>query len=249
MSHTPMKDLVNLYKHKTILISGRNKVKSIASSYGFQSTLTTQELGSFFPSATPLSSYEKAFSKQWNGDQISAIMVMNEPDDWYRDFQLIIDIIRGNGVPGKLDPPPHTIPIYFSNPDLVWANDFPLPRFGQGAFSTALNTLYQEVTGKPLQNQYYYGKPNAAPYQLAERILIKESEMLGCKGVGQIYAVGDNPAADIRGANRAGDRWTSVLVRTGVFQGSAENCSVDPAKIVSNDVLSAIRFILQKHKL
>ena len=30
-----------------------------------------------------------------------------------------------------------------------------------------------------------------------------------------IFAVGDNPAADVRGANAAGAPWTSILVRTG----------------------------------
>ncbi len=30
-----------------------------------------------------------------------------------------------------------------------------------------------------------------------------------------IFAVGDNPAADVRGANLAGPPWVSVLVRTG----------------------------------
>eukprot|EP00955_Chlamydomonas_euryale_P022865 241654-Chlamydomonas_euryale.AAC.1 len=30
-----------------------------------------------------------------------------------------------------------------------------------------------------------------------------------------IYAVGDNPAADVRGANAAGSPWVSVLVQTG----------------------------------
>lgn len=29
----------------------------------------------------------------------------------------------------------------------------------------------------------------------------------------QVYAVGDNPAADVRGANLAGPPWVSVLVR------------------------------------
>lgn len=34
-----------------------------------------------------------------------------------------------------------------------------------------------------------------------------------------IYAVGDNPAADVRGANQAGGPWVSVLVRTGASVG------------------------------
>jgi len=29
--------------------------------------------------------------------------------------------------------------------------------------------------------------------------------------------VGDNPDSDIDGANRRGDNWVSILVRTGIF--------------------------------
>jgi hypothetical protein len=57
-----------------------------------------------------------------------------------------------------------------------------------------------------------------------------------------IYAVGDNPAADVRGANSAGQPWVSVLVRTGVFQGPpASNSLSDPAHIVVEDVLGAVQ--------
>ena len=38
------------------------------------------------------------------------------------------------------------VKVYFSNPDLLWANEYPAPRFGQGAFATALRTLHKEVT-------------------------------------------------------------------------------------------------------
>ena len=44
--------------------------------------------------------------------------------------------------------------------------------------------------------------------------------------------VGDNPAADVRGANRAGPPWVSVLVRTGVFNGPpGSNSEEDPAQV------------------
>ncbi len=44
--------------------------------------------------------------------------------------------------------------------------------------------------------------------------------------------VGDNPAADVRGANRAGPPWVSVLVRTGVFSGQpGSNSAEDPAQV------------------
>lgn len=54
-----------------------------------------------------------------------------------------------------------------------------------------------------------------------------------------IYAVGDNPAADIRGANTAGAPWVSVLVRTGVFEGEG-NSNTDPAHVVVDDVAAAV---------
>lgn len=37
-----------------------------------------------------------------------------------------------------------------------------------------------------------------------------------------MYGIGDNPLSDIQGANNAGDEWTSVLVRTGIYDGSKD---------------------------
>ncbi len=97
---------------------------------------------------------------------IAAVLVMNDPDDWYRDLQLITDVILTRGVPTRL----HTdddapVKLFFSNPDLLWANEFPRPRYGQGAFSTALNALHIQLTGNPLQQAVWYGKPNPEPYR------------------------------------------------------------------------------------
>ncbi len=60
-----------------------------------------------------------------------------------------------------------------------------------------------------------------------------------CAFRAQIYGIGDNPASDIRGANRAGHPWVSTLVRTGVFRGGANSTS-DPAQIVVEDVEAAV---------
>ena len=35
--------------------------------------------------------------------------------------------------------------LFFSNPDVLWANEFPAPRFGQGGFVAALEGLYHKV--------------------------------------------------------------------------------------------------------
>ena len=65
----------------------------------------------------------------------------------------------------------------------------------------------------------------------------------------RFYGIGDNPRADIRGANDAGDAWTSVLVRTGVFDHAGEgkaNDETDPADIVCDDVERAVEQILRR---
>ena len=50
---------------------------------------------------------------------------------------------------GRREPPLglHPVPLYYSNPDIVYANEFPSPRFGQGCFAAALNAVYAAVRG------------------------------------------------------------------------------------------------------
>ena len=63
----------------------------------------------------------------------------------------------------------------------------------------------------------------------------------------RVYMIGDNPHADIRGANNAGDLWRSVLVRTGVFSGAA-NDPLDPADFVFDNVGEAVSNILEHER-
>ena len=55
--------------------------------------------------------------------------------------------------------------VYFSNPDLLWANEHPVPRFGQGAFAAALDALHRHATGAPIARARFFGKPNPEPYR------------------------------------------------------------------------------------
>jgi ribonucleotide monophosphatase NagD (HAD superfamily) len=188
----------------------------------------------------------------------------------------MVDVLLSRGAPGHAPlPGAPPVDIYFSNPDLLWANEFSTPRFGQGAFAACLEALYARVAapGEPLQ-AYHFGKPNPEPYRLAEQLLLGQAAQLGMPGAAAlaakattaavaakpagsrgssgdqqqqqkageqqqerqqqqalpfsaIYAVGDNPAADVRGANAAGAPWVSVLVKTGVAD---RDCSVDSAQ-------------------
>jgi len=96
-------------------------------------------------------------------------MVFCDPagDAWYQDLQLIHDCITSHGVPLKSHPVPGSSPVevYFSNPDLLWANEHPRPRFGQGAFAAALDALHRQTHGTPIANVRYFGKPNPEPYR------------------------------------------------------------------------------------
>ena len=56
-----------------------------------------------------------------------------------------------------------------------------------------------------------------------------------------VYAVGDNPKSDVRGANSAGNIWRSILVCTGVYKGGVDsNDKEDPAHYVVEGVGEAV---------
>ncbi len=126
------------------------------------------------------------------------------------------------------------------------------------------------------------GKPNAAPYELAEQLLCDQAVELGLIDPQQhatepehtsldttkqeiaprhesseqspspfsaIYAVGDNPKADIAGAVNArarGRPYVAMLVRTGVFSGERANDEEFPADVVVDDVDAAVQAALHR---
>lgn len=88
---------------------------------------------------------------------IQAIWVFTDPSDWYLDLQLATDVLVGGGVLGRrMEDVPDEAPqvdLFFSNPDLLWANEHSAPRFGQGAFMTCLEALYTKASGpSPVEN-------------------------------------------------------------------------------------------------
>ena len=183
----------------------------------------------------------------------SAIMVLYESLDWGRDIQICCDILRSqNGVLGSLAPFQHTphfsqeIPVYFSAPDFIWSNDFPVNRFGQGAFRRCMESAYQELTGHPLK-VIQCGKPMPFTYDFAEQTLDQLARKMGgglrAHGARKmVYAVGDNLASDITGANHYG--WKSILVRSGVFKddGSADQYQLKPNHHIPKDLVELPTF-------
>jgi ribonucleotide monophosphatase NagD (HAD superfamily) len=177
-------------------------------------------------------------------------MIFHDPTDWGLDMQILFDALVGH-VPSetaKLIPDiehevlRQTIPLYASNADIIYKADHPFPRFTQGAFVESFRALFELHTGSKL-NVQYCGKPFPRQYEAAVSQLIQEAVLLGNHPPMRYYGVGDNPKSDIRGANAAGDNWTSILVRTGVFRGK-ENDAEDPADHVCEDILDAVEYII-----
>lgn len=151
--------------------------------------------------------------------------------------------------------------LYFSNPDLLWAAAYHMPRLGQGGFQAALAGVFNQVTRAKLK-RIVIGKPHSATYKYAEAVLINYrkkmlDELLG-KGsrrkkngagkLSRVFMVGDNPASDIQGANEFNSpteaTWTSILVKTGVYEEGTEP-EFKPKVIVDN-VLDAVKWAIEQ---
>lgn len=133
-----------------------------------------------------------------------------------------------------------------------------------------IHTTKQSQTQRDLTYSLL-GKPFRATYDFTELQLQKQQENDPDSSLDTIYAIGDNPVSgsllflpffssllllivggkkkkkDIQGANNAGPRWFSILVRSGCFVG--ENHPIYPAKYVCDNVLDAIHFILEREGL
>ncbi|KAI5304460.1 hypothetical protein KEM55_000058, partial [Ascosphaera atra] len=222
--------------------------------YGFKKIVTTGDIfkdcPSIWPYSTSFNSYYDSISKPLPTSvsvdpakslKIDAIMVFNDPRDWALDAQIITDLLLSHkGIVGTVseknnrdDLPNRGFlqddqpPLYFSNPDVIWAANYHQPRLGQGAFMAALEGVWQALTKGAELKKIVIGKPHQYTYEYAEKRLLEQRK--AASGVGldvplqSVYMVGDNPASDIRGANTYrspwGSSWNSVLVRSGVYAG------------------------------
>lgn len=267
-----------------------DKCRQVAHSYGFENVILPGDIYAAHPDLAPFSSnftsYYDSFARplpkpinpsagEDNTLKIDAIMVFNDPRDWGLEVQLLLDILLSHkGIVGTYSArngdkslPNHGYqsdgqpPLYFTNPDLLWASSYPLSRLGQGGFREALSGVWNAVTksasGEAIPLKYtIMGKPHRLTYEYAEKILVKQREGNFGKGVGRniplekVYMIGDNPESDIMGANDYrslyGAEWMSVLTRTGVFRGrKGEEPSVRP-KVVVDDVREGVRWALKE---
>lgn len=214
------------------------------------------------PDNKSASSVTDAYSRDVAADalKIDYVLVWNDPRDWSLDIQVIHDLLlshRGylgtvsdkNGDPSlpnrgwQQDGQPD---LWISNLDLVWKTEFPVNRFGTGAFVEALKGVWSAVTGGAELRFRALGKPSKFTYDYAHERLRSS----GRRPLRRVYMIGDNPESDIRGANDFrpddGTEWLPILVRTGVWRPTAAEMEPRhrPAVIV-DDVVDAIAWALR----
>ncbi|QEU62442.1 hypothetical protein KDRO_F03700 [Kluyveromyces lactis] len=270
-SHTPFKALVN--KHKKVLCSGVDTVRDVAEKYGFEKVIQPIDVLAYNKDISPFTAVTEGHLKRVAERHESlvetpfdAIMVFSDPKDWATDIQVISDLLNSDrgylGTLRKSSSEEPSIPIYFSNDDLLWANHYHLNRFGQGAFRLIINSLYSKLNDEKKLNDTVIGKPSKLTYDFANNVLVdwrqklidgktdSTEQLLPQLGVPpksspfeKVYMVGDNPASDIIGAFNYG--WESCLVRTGVFA-DGDKLPCKPTMIVDN-VLEAVTKSIERH--
>ncbi|KAI9224829.1 HAD-like domain-containing protein [Blastocladiella britannica] len=286
LSHSPMRALAAQYANRWVLaVGGRGpNGMHVLKEYGFRNVCTPYQIVNWNRSVAPfcvagpdaLAAHQPP--QDFSDMDIAAVLVLHDSRDLGTDLQVMVDVLRSprgnlglafppaspnNNARPHLDPKllaamhvQHT-PIYFSNPDFLWANEYPVARFGQRALRVALEAVWKELTGSDLQSTTY-GKPETATYAWAYRELHQmihsvpaaDHHRLDAKSIAncvndhfEVYAVGDNPAADIQGAHHHG--WHSFLVRTGVYQ-PGDELPAPPTEIVET-VEDAVHAVYDRH--
>ncbi|KAF2741354.1 HAD-superfamily hydrolase [Polyplosphaeria fusca] len=288
-SHTPFADM-DEYKSKTVLVVGGDddKCRHVAERYGFKTAVTPGDIFVQYPAVWPFSQHLLDYYKTCSRPlprpidpdspetslKIDAIFVYNDPRDWGLDLQIVQDVLlshRGilgtwsekNGktaFPNKGFQQDGQPPLYFSNPDLLWAAKYHLPRLGQGGFREALEGVWAALTGGKDNGveliKTVGGKPHRPTYEFAEKRLIAHRQQMFRKVDGslghlkRVYMVGDNPESDILGSNSFKSPhetdWVSVLVQTGVYK-KGEVPAHEPRMVVG-DVLDAVNWAVRQER-
>lgn len=253
LAHTPMRTLPEIntkLRDGLVLVIGRDEVKQVALNYGLKRPVLPGEIQAKYPAIWPFTTSKMpACPYNLDDEPFTAVVVMHDSRDWSLDSQICCDILRSDGgLLGTLAAYHHSpafkqsVPIYFSNPDFLWSNNFPVVRFGQGAFRMCLETMYRNLTGHDLKIEQHFGKPFPATYKFGLDAINKQALLDKTSNEEDfqnrtVYGIGDNLASDILGANMNGCH--SILVRTGVFKEDPEDKS-SPFKL-SDAVIKSLQ--------
>lgn len=206
LSHSPLR-MFSQFHNMCVLVSGQGPVVEVAHNLGFQNVVTVDMLREAYPLLDVVDHNRRPkddVPSTKSLPPIDAVILFGEPIRWETNLQLITDVLLTNGNPGSTATSlkyPH-IPVLACNMDLLWMAEAKNPRFGHGMFLVCLESLFKKITGCELKYEALIGKPSVVTYNYAELLIRQQAESLGwTTPVERLYAIGDNPMADIYGAN------------------------------------------------
>ncbi|CAN0923319.1 Uncharacterized protein YKR070W [Linum grandiflorum] len=155
-SHTPFKNLVPRFENDLVVAVGKGEPAAVMSEYGFKNVVSIDKYTTCFPGIDPLAPYKK-----WEVEQVAknidisddinstclqpvqAVFVLSDPIDWSRDIQVLCDILRTGGLPGrKIGDQPQ---LYFAHDDLVYQEGcFPFRTFRSRSFQNRVRIHLQQ---------------------------------------------------------------------------------------------------------
>ncbi|XP_061891711.1 haloacid dehalogenase-like hydrolase domain-containing 5 [Entelurus aequoreus] len=235
LSHSPLR-MFTQFHQKCVLVSGQGPVEEVAHNLGFQNVVTIDNLREAYPLLDMVDHDRRPKGRipPSKGLQrpIDAVILFGEPIRWETNLQLFVDVLLTHGNPGRnwnSVQYPH-IPVLACNMDLLWMAEAKNPRFGHGMFLVCLESVYKKVTGHDLKYEALIGKPSVVTYNYAELLVRQQAERLGwATPVKRLYAIGDNPMADIYGANlynhylKAAQHFQTKANRNGVSAESVDH--------------------------
>lgn len=206
LSHSPLRMFTQFHK-MCVLVSGQGPVQEVAHNLGFEDVVTIDMLRDAYPLLDVVDHNRRpkdTIPPTKGLRKIDAVILFGEPIRWETNLQLIADVLLTNGNPDEnwnTVQYPH-IPVLACNMDLLWMAEAKNPRFGHGMFLVCLESLYKKITGHDLKYEALIGKPSVVTYNYAELLIRQQAQKLGwTTPVKRLYAIGDNPMADIYGAN------------------------------------------------
>jgi len=112
LAHTTFQELLLELHESAVLVAGRHSALQVARAYGFKRAVSTQQLAAAYGApAVPFSPVSRVHDEEPYSVRdlgvgtaalpICAVLVMTDPDDWFRDLQLISDTVISRGRPGE----------------------------------------------------------------------------------------------------------------------------------------------------
>lgn len=259
LSHTPMRTLAKKFRNRRVVIVGSLETVAVAEHYGYDfaggwavtpAQIAAGTHGIYPPGYGRETGLPPVDINAAGQPPIEAVLLFYDPHDWALELQVLTDVLAGGhpvgaGLPqGSHAPWQQAAEVIASNPDFLWQASYPNPRYGQGAFVDCLRTLWRRRSHGAELRVDEFGKPHPSQFSVAEQML--QQQLPAGQKLQRIYMMGDNPAADIRGANIAhGGAWRSILVSTGVYRGGiGSNDAADPAWRVERDLRAAVERLL-----